>query len=178
MLSTAATGAWAELRRRWAIGPEHGQLTASLVEWGRLWRAKVEHASAILTELVSQGLVRVDPPDLLDINRPLTVHYLAYEVRALKTLKSSLKVYKSKSNQEKKEKIRIPEEFGFSEKRKEFAARYRVVNPDKEFELFCSKAQREGWTYADWDAAWRTWILQGVDKGWIKTNQFGSFLNP
>ena len=176
MLSIAATGAWAELRRAWALGTDHGQLTGSLVEWARLWRAKVDHASVLLAELVSRGLVRVDPPIAEDINLPLTVHYLAKEIRASLNLKSSLKVYKSKSQSKNQEKTRIPEDFGFSEKRKEFAVRYRVINPEHEFEVFLSKAHSEGKEYSDWDAAWRTWILQGVDRGWIKTNKLGGFL--
>lgn len=171
MLSPAATGAWVELRRAWAIGVDHTQLSASLVEWARLWRAKVDHASAILTELVTRGLVRVDPSEFIDINHPLTIHYLTMEAQDISSLKSSLKVYKSKKDKKKKEKTLIPEPFEFSEKRKAFAVRYHVINPENEFEKFCTRAMSKSTEHSDWDAAWRYWVLRGVDEGWIKTTR-------
>lgn len=55
-----------------------------------------------------------------------------------------------------------PDGFSLTEDMAAFSRARLPDNPKKVFEEFQSKAEAKGWQYANWSAAWRTFILQEV----------------
>lgn len=173
-LSAAAKGAWVEIQMILEKSQNPVELTDSLLDYSRLFGCVEEEVLSLMEELSKRDLIRYLKRDC---NGLVTLIHLRNEAKFSQTLSLSLRVSKYRERLEK-EKKELPDEFDFSEKRRAFAEKYHVCNAEKEFELFKEKARRNGSKYADWDGAWRTWILEGIKNGWVKTSSFGKFLEP
>lgn len=171
LLSPAARGAWTDLQLAWATGLDHSRLSGTLQGYARLFGTTVDHAVALIDELTASQLVTKerDETDETDAcNAPVTLVKRDVISPLPSSLTSSLRVIKHRESK-RKDKSKIPDDFALTNKLREFAEKRNVCNIEIEFQHFCEKARRDGTEWADWGAAWRTWILQGVKNRWIQT---------
>lgn len=172
-MNPALMGAWMRLRIKLALAPNQVQYSDKLAGYACLFRTSVDHAGSLIDELVITGLVRKIP----DCNGLVTLVYIREEERLQYKSSLNLRVSKYREDKSNQEKTLIPEGFSLSEKLRDFGKKYSVCNIDAEFDLFCERAKRDRLQYANWEGAFRTWIIQGTQRGWIKTSQGGGFLD-
>lgn len=69
----------------------------------------------------------------------------------------------AKRSSKKPELVPLPEGFGISEGVRKWAAENKHTHLEQHLEAFIEKAQARGYTYADWDAAFKTAIRKNWD---------------
>ncbi len=58
--------------------------------------------------------------------------------------------------------VPLPPDFAFTPEMRTWALDEGCAEPFVEFEQFCDKARAKGWTYIDWQAAWKNWVRNEI----------------
>lgn len=67
----------------------------------------------------------------------------------------------------------LPEDFALTEKTIAWVdERFPTVNVERTLERFCESARANGRMYADWQAAFRTWVRNAVENNWNSGVEF------